>query len=185
MPRVWLISNFIPCSSFYYVNFLLEQEPEEIIDLGCGPNFFKDIIPGVVGIDPVGEWADITDMFDDEFLKGHYESFASVLSIDALHFLPITQFVDRVEQFYSTIKPGGRGYLSLNAKRMVEFSMHKAEELFGTPSPTAKQTQEYVCNAIDTQLQHIDFLVCDVMITEKFDEMIDGNIRIVMQKPFE
>ena len=43
MPRVSLLSSFIPCSSFYYVNFLTEQQPEEIIDLGCGPNFFKNI----------------------------------------------------------------------------------------------------------------------------------------------
>jgi SAM-dependent methyltransferase len=65
-PRLSLITAIIPCASFYYLEYLKELQAEKIVDIGCGMNFFKDIVPNVIGID-TDEKADINDLFDAQF----------------------------------------------------------------------------------------------------------------------
>lgn len=180
-PRQTLVTTYIPCASFFYINFLLKNNDTNVVDLGCGMNFFKDIIPNIVGIDPVDERADIKDMFDEDFVANHKSSYKAVFSIDALHFIPISKFADRVRQFYSLLQNGGRGYLSLNAQRMLEQEKEKYL-IFPTSDVQPFEVQEYIENQIHEQLYDINFLVKDVLITEKADEFIDGNIRLVMEK---
>ena len=60
-PRYSIILGVIPCATFYYLNYLSEINPSEIVDIGCGMNFFKDILPNVIGIDPEHTYADIQD----------------------------------------------------------------------------------------------------------------------------
>ena len=43
-PRLSTVTSVIPCASFYYLNCITENNPEKIVDIGCGMNFFKDIL---------------------------------------------------------------------------------------------------------------------------------------------
>jgi hypothetical protein len=164
---------------FYYLEFLIEKNPEKIYDLGCGCNIFKKYIPNIIGIgaeDPNGQrfYGDIHDYVDEEFIQGHKDYFESVFSICALHFRPLTEFSKVVNEFYSMIKPGGRGFLSINLKRMIE----KSENFMKNTS--VKEYDAYCREQLDT-LTHIKFLVVDIDL-EFLDEAMDGNIRLVMEK---
>lgn len=179
-PRVSLITIVIPCASFYYLDYLCEKMPNEIVDIGCGMNFFKNILPNVVGIDASGTDYDIFDFFDDEFSLNHTANYEYAFSIDALHFIPITNFYNRVLEFKNIIRPGGRGYLAMNCARMVEHTKRSdLLNLFGNTNPSKEQLAKY----IDSEIRRlpIDFLVVDNLILEVYDEFMDGNIRLVFE----
>lgn len=180
-PRLGLVTRVIPCASFYYLNYLVETHPSVIADIGCGMNFFKDIIPGIIGIDAYGDQADLVDLFDKEFSDGHTNYFDCAFSIDALHYVPISYFYNRVMEFVNIIKPGGRGYISMNVARLMDSTSEVEKiKLFNTVTPTVTQLATYIDQQIkDLTLQ---FLVVDNLIPDRYEEGIDGNIRIVFEK---
>ena len=165
---------------FYYIDFLMQKQPEEIYDLGCGWNLFKRYFP-VIGIgaedikfinNEVKFW-DLHDFVDDEFIAGHQNYYNSVFSICALHYHPLSTIRKIVCDFYSIIAPGGRGWLSLNSQRMVE-----KDKKFHSSS--SSEIQEY----INTQLEDLPgkILAQDVDIIGCNDNSMDGNIQIVFEK---
>ena len=165
---------------FYYIDFLMQKQPEEIYDLGCGWNLFKRYFP-VIGIgaedikfinNEVKFW-DLHDFVDDEFIAGHQNYYNSVFSICALHYHPLSTIRKIVCDFYSIIAPGGRGWLSLNSQRMVE-----KDKKFHSSS--SSEIQEY----INTQLEDLPgkILAQDVDIIGCKDNYMDGNIQIVFEK---
>lgn len=181
-PRLRAVIGQIPCATFYYTEFLVSINPDTIHDIGCGMNFFKGILPNVIGIDaaPHSE-CDIKDVFDDKFVVGHENQFQAVMSIDALHFTSITNFTNRVLDFARVIKSGGRGYIAMNAARLVEATSKKdLIELFGADKPDAELISQY----IDSEIRKLplNFLVVDNLINKKLDDWMDGNIRLVIQK---
>jgi len=162
---------------FYYIDLLMQKQPKEIYDLGCGWNLFKRYFP-VIGIgaeDPAMEikfW-DLHDFIDNEFIAGHQNYYNSVFSICALHFCPLSTIRKIVCDFYSIIAPGGRGWLSLNSQRMVE-----KDKKFHSSS--SSEIQQY----INTQLEDLPgkILAQDVDIIGCKDNSMDGNIQIVFEK---
>ena len=182
-PRASTMTTVFPCASFWYLNFLTEIQPDEIVDLGCGVNFFKNIIPNIIGVDPDNPYADIVDTYNSKYLNKHANTFQALFSIDALHFRPITEFVDVVQNFYSMLKKEGRGYLSLNSARIIEATEKTVlQEIFGKEKPSPKEIEDYIDYQIKTKLTSIDFIVTDLLICDIEDEFMDGNIRLVMQK---
>lgn len=166
-------------SSFYFLEFLLEKSPKEIYDLGCGWNIFKRYIPNIIGVgaespESLQYYADVHDFVDDDFVQGHQSYFESVFSICALHFHPLTDFGKIVGNFYSMIKPGGRGFLSLNVQRMLEKTKHG---MLGTSSAE----YDNYCRMQLQKLDYIKFLAIDIDF-EYIDEGVDGNIKIVIER---
>lgn len=170
-------TRFYP-SVFYYLDYLIKKNPTNIYDLGCGWNIFKKYIPNIIGVgaeDPHSEhfFADIHDFVDDDYLKEHYEFFDSVFSICALHYIPLSSIKKRVVMFGSMIKPGGRGWLCMNAMRMVE-----RDPVF------AKATPEQIDYFVRTELTDLPYKVLSfsTLITEQLDNGMNGNINIVFEK---
>lgn len=165
----------VPMCSFYYLEYLLENKPAKIVDIGCGINFFKGILPCEVhGIDTKGTYQDQTAFFDNVFVKNNTNAFESVFSINAIHFRPLS-FVGRVvKNFYSVIKPGGRGYLALNTRRMID----QAPEF---EQCSNKEVENYIREELEKT--KIKFLVFDCLVDLVPDESMDGNVRLVMEKP--
>jgi hypothetical protein len=161
---------------FYYIEWLQEINPEKIYDLGCGWNIFKKYYPNIIGVgaeDPKSPffYADIHDIVDDDYILGHQEYFESVFSICALHFIPLSDIRKRVLDFASMIKPGGRGWLSLNVIRMPEQD----------PEFKDKDTL-FIEKYCKEQLSDLPNLVSlDIDLTY-LDECIDGNIQILFNK---
>ena len=160
---------------FYYLEFLTEKNPKVIYDLGCGWNIFKKYIPSIIGIGAENPndkffFADVHDYVDDDFIKGHQNFFKSVFSICALHFVPMSNLRQTVLDFASMIKPGGRGFISLNAMRMLE----RDTKMISHPDLTTW---------IRSELFDLPFNILQFEVDlEKLDNGMDGNIRIVLEK---
>lgn len=125
-------------------------------------------------------YGDIHGVVDDRYISEHQNYFQSVFSVCALHFYPLYMFKKIVVDFASMIKPGGRGFLSLNLQRMIDLTSENfLQTKFSTISPTSAQYDSF----LRTELATIDlkFLILDVDLTF-VDESMDGNIRLVIEK---
>mgnify|MGYP003341723626 FL=1 len=182
-PRETAIQSVFSATSLYYIEFLLEKDPKVVVDIGCGGNIFKKIIPMVHGIDPTpgNLQADENDYFDEQFSNNHVNSYESVFSINSIHYVSLKDFKNRFLQFYNVVKPGGRGFVTFNTSRMLELTgPHDVKLLFGTESPSTQQLTEYIENIV--QNLSIKFLVIDILINNSIDEIMNGNIRLVFEK---
>jgi len=185
-PRVDILTKKFSMIPLWYLQFLIDKSPAKIVDVGCGGNLFKKVIKKlfdvtVYGIDPNHPAADEVDFFDSDFSQGHTEKYESAFSIDALHFVPLSDLTKVVREFYNIIAPGGRGFLALNSARMIERTKSSwFLKMFNCIKPTPAQIQNYIRDQLSTL--NIDFLVIDLLIVDHPDEFLDGNIRMVFNK---
>lgn len=189
-PRQFLGDSTISVFSvvpFYYLQPLLNHAPSKIYDLGCGWNVFKRYIPMIQGVgaeDPNGHWfyADEYGFVDDIYMRQHAAAFESVFSINALHFVPIHDMMDQLRGFCSMIKPGGRGFITLNIQRMLDrTSEQDLVKMFGTTRPGSTVCDSYIRQQI--QDLPVQWLILDVDFTRSLNDVINGNIRLVFQRP--
>jgi len=169
--------------AFYYLEKLLETNPTNIYDLGCGWNIFKSYIPNIIGVSPthdIDNYADIHDFVDDDYIKGHQNYFESVFSICALHFIPLSKLEETVTGFASMVKPNGRGFLSLNMSRMIELTPREFLEKHIDASPTRHDYEQYVLSVLEKL--NINYIILDVDFSEHIDDSMDGNVRLVFEK---
>jgi len=174
--QTYFSQTYFSAIPFYYIEWLQEINPEKIYDLGCGWNIFKKYYPNIIGVgaeDPESPSfnADIHDIVDDDYILGHREYFESVFSICALHFVPLSDIRKRVLDFASMIKPGGRGWLSMNVARMInkDPEFKDKDTLF-----IEKYCKEQLIGLPGLALLDIDLTIPD--------EFIDGNIQILFDK---
>jgi hypothetical protein len=171
----------------YYLDFLLEKNPNKIIDVGCGANIFKRLIPRIHGIDPIpnNPYADELGSFDSEFSQAHKDEYESVFAINSVHFVSFIDFEKRLLEFINIVKPGGRGVITFNVTRMLEYtSFTQRQELFNTHLIDPQMLTDYVNNKINRIKQNTTtkFLVVDLFINEELDEIMNGNVRLVFEK---
>jgi hypothetical protein len=180
--------TFFSMVPFYYLKELLEKNPSDIYDLGCGWNIFKKYIPNIIGVSPkrkskrpehfagtIDNMADVHGFIDKYYIATHQKFFESVFSINALHFRigGLAEFEKIVTDFASMIKPGGRGFLALNLARLITF----------TPDDFLKSLNGEYDHYVRTILQKINlnYIILDVDF-ENMDCYMDGNIKIVFEK---
>jgi len=172
--RQQLSYSWVSTVPWYYLNYL--NTDCEIVDLGCGFNFFKPYFPNLIGISAEDAsdqfFGDAHDFVDDVFYQGHKNTYESVFSINALHFHPLESLRNICINFADMLKSGGRGFLAMNAQRMIE------------RSPTMGSISN---NDLDSWIrsQFEDFpnkiIVFDVDLSQR-NAWLDGNIRIVFEK---
>lgn len=184
-------------SAFYYLQFLLEKNPKQILDLGCGDNWFKRYIPQIWGIDGLprkSKWfmADESSLINDYWLQTRKNSIESLMTINAMHFLPIENVRERVINLISSVKFGGRGYIALNVSRLVEESnIEEFKYLIGKnfTNKTSNNSSEYFecVKKVDEYLRiqlfdlPANVLVFDLDLTY-MEEGLDGNLKIVFER---
>jgi hypothetical protein len=187
-PRKTALAKNFSMIPLWYLQFLVDDFPARIVDIGCGDNILKLVIKKLYnlncyGIDPTpgNQAADEFDFFDSKFSQGHTEAYKSVFSINALHFVPLASLSNQIKEFHNVVAPGGVGFLALNSARMLELSDQKwLVDVFGTDRPEPLQVQNYV--SAELAALDIDFLVKDLIIVQVPDEYMDGNIRLVFKK---
>lgn len=175
-------------NTFYYLQPFLNID-DVVYDLGCGGNLFKPYIKNLVGIDPFHPNADINDICDTDFVKGHQNFFKRVFAINSLHFIQLNELNRVIHEFYSMIAPGGIGYISFGLAQMVEFTTDQAwQEIF---NKTAAQTTIIeVIQYVDSVLRNLSFKVniVDQSYFLSHDSRImlgneiDGNIRLQLER---
>jgi hypothetical protein len=189
-PRQSLGQRIFSITPFYYLNKLLETNPTEIYDIGCGWNIFKKYVPNVIGVDfinkdsfgePLPYYADIEGMVDDDYVTSHKECFESAFSICASHFHSLLDLEKIIIDFLSMLKLNGRGFLSLNLMRMIEqTSIEGKISLFGTKNPSNQQYDQYIRSIVEKI--PCNFLIVDIDIRTPPNDYLNGNIRLVFEK---
>lgn len=157
-PRQRLGTSLFSGTIFYYLDFLLRDDPEIIYDIGCGWNIFKKYLP-IHGYDPYGQYSDERALPDD--FHGKY-----IMSINALHFTNLSKFKYAVTGFYKKIDAGGKGLLTLNIARM-------------TNRMDVDNIDAFIRNELYDFKENL--LVFDLDLSFR-DAYLDGNLRIVFSK---
>ena len=174
---------------FYYLKELLEKNPDQIYDLGCGWNIFKKYIPNIIVVSQkrkskrpenfaatIDNMADVHGFIDKYYIATHQKFFESVFSINALHFRigGLAEFEKIVTDFASMIKPGGRGFLALNLARLIDFTSDDFLKSLGG------EYDHYIREIL--QKINLNYIILDVNFDDHLDFLMDGNIRIVFEK---
>jgi hypothetical protein len=181
--RHWQSLRVFSAVPFYYLE-QLDMQSNLVYDLGCGWNQFKKYYPNIVGVDPGGitEYcrADVDTSVDDAYLRNFQGQLDAVFSICALHFISMQDIRRRVIDFFNILKPGKRGFLSLNAARMLDAYRATGHELLNkSPEDLELWIRQELA---DLPFEIISF---EILFNEKFnplDNHMDGNIRIIAQK---
>ena len=174
-------SSIFLYSVCYYLEFLIEKNPQVIADVGCGENLFKKYVPAIVGFDKT-PWADVQEWFDNEFVTTHTDEFDCAFAINALHFISLSDVKHRINKFGKIIKKGGRGFATLNLKRLLENT--EPHEFYNLFDLTKRLTVDDYKNYLTKELTGIDYqvLVLDLVFEEgSIDDWFNGNIRIVFE----
>ena len=183
-PREFHVNSIVTIAPFYYLQYLTEVNPTSIYDIGCGMNYFKRFFPNIIGIGEEGDstfCGDIHDSFNKEFAEKYKNKFESAFSINAIHFVPLTTLRDRIIDFVSVIKPGGRGFLALNFQRLIEYTTQQDLDMLFPNGITPEVSDRYVREQFDN-ISNIKMLCVDIDVNQVTDEWMNGNIRVVFEK---
>ena len=82
---VWQDQNFkrLQHSGYQLVNYVNDQAPSSVLDIGCGYNRFKGKIKRLTGIDPYNDSADIKTSLEDFYPCPSYDI---VLALGSINF---------------------------------------------------------------------------------------------------
>jgi hypothetical protein len=87
-------------------------KPDEwVLDVGCGSNPFKGLIPNLVGIDPANEQADYKVTIED-FKSDRL--FDVALCLGSINFGNVTDISKQIESLITHLKPNARIYWRCN-----------------------------------------------------------------------
>ena len=174
-------------NSLYYIDAVQAQKPQQVFDIGCGMNVWKKFYDNIIGVDPQDPRADIRldfDRFKQAYIESAYGLVDSCISIGTMNmFVSIKHLLQNLCEFIKCTKIGYRGYVTINLCGMMSRGTPKEhkEELFGVSNPDAEQVSKY-CNAIVEELPGISIIIYDNFITDKFNEYMDGNLRLVFER---
>lgn len=75
---------------FYYIDMLYDNNPQTVIDVGCGECIWKRWFPNIIGFDPnINQFsqADFVDIFDADFAAGHQQQYDVGMALCSIHFI--------------------------------------------------------------------------------------------------
>lgn len=99
-------------SGWSLVDIINKQNPQRVLDFGCGYNQFKGRINNLVGIDPYNNCADyMVDILD---FNVEPESFDHIIVLGSLNFNSRKDIEIRFKKLVSLLMPGGRMYFRAN-----------------------------------------------------------------------
>lgn len=184
----YLASGGVSLASFYAIDVIHKAAGENtILDVGCGCNLFKDAYP-VIGLDKHPR-ADIFGYFDHDFVSKNQNKYSAAIAINSLHFLtkknsfspmPISEIPLMISWFSSVLKQGGLGYFTFNTSMLLEFTPadFKAKHALTKPDTLS----QYILDKVKSCSDFIDVIFYEDIIDQMWDEMMDGNIRIMFRK---
>jgi hypothetical protein len=86
--------------AFYYIDLLYDDNPQTVIDVGCGECVWKKWFPNIIGFDPrINEFSlqDFVDDFDEDFSKRHTKLYDCGLAFNSLHFILWDDIVKQID----------------------------------------------------------------------------------------
>ena len=135
MPRNIFTKKNITLLPFFFIDKFItkDKDPEQVIDIGCGVNFYKQFYPNVYGVDPHDYGPNTRDSnLDSDWYQRHYNKCKKIISTNALHFIDVKYLKHRIDQFKKLLTPDGVGYMSLNYARIEgDKNVDKINEILG------------------------------------------------------
>ena len=187
-PREKQFNRYWNFNTFYYLYPLVFAD-DVVYDLGCGGNLFKPFFKNLIGIDPFHPNADIDDLCDDDFVKGHNQFFANVFAINSLHFVSLHKFSQTIDDFYSMLTPDGLGYISFGLAQMIALTTDQEWlEIFGKSAEATSlfDVVGYVDNVLRGMKYNFKIIDQNYFLQHDFrlilGNEIDGNIRLLIQR---
>jgi hypothetical protein len=172
MPRQYRLvaDGHIQLDSFYYIDYIRKNSNSNIVDIGCGENFFSYFFNNIMGIDPYHPIRNYNYEFNERFVINNYQKFDNAIAINSLHFIRIGGIKKRITEFASVIKPNGYGYITFNIAKMVQ-------------RPGRNRNYIKNLNYIKEQIKLIDLnFISAEYVEDCSDEWIDGNVRLLFKK---
>ena len=178
--------NTISAVPFYYLKYL---DPDiTVYDLGCGYNFFKPFFKNLIGVDPYHERADICEIVGPTYYKEHVSYFDALISINALHFVPINTIRKVCEDFTLMLKPNSTGFITLNIDRMLmakgrqwsPFSVSDGKDIIQYDNNSDRNFLESWIRKQFDNFPH-ELKVFDLNLS-KINGVLNGNLRLVVTR---
>lgn len=171
-PRQYRGLRIFSAVPFYYINQLGMNE--KIYDIGCGWNIYKKYLPNIIGIGGEPEdseyfYGDEHGLLNDQYVEKNQQRFDNVMSMNALHFIPLSKFAHRIRQVKKITKPGGKIFIMLNVCHMIA-----AEQ---------SDLKNYAVDHIRSELiQFANDITCIEITNDRINENLsEGTLRLVMQ----
>lgn len=105
----------LPSYKYTGLNLVAEiksKNPKYVLDIGCGYNEFKGLIPNLIGIDIVNPKADLVcDLMDTPF---HEESFDVAMALGSINFGDEQNVTDHLRVAAKYVKIGGYLIMRVN-----------------------------------------------------------------------
>jgi len=164
-PRETRGTRIFSAVPFYFINMINNGSP--IFDLGCGWNIYEKYytnLTGLSGDSPAGH-------VNDAYVENHVAEFDNTMSMNALHFAPLSELHHILIGLVTMTKTGGRIFVMLNICQMLTD--------IGSPANIATYVREVV-SILDEKI--LSFELDDAHIS---DNMSEGTFRLVMEKTYE
>jgi SAM-dependent methyltransferase len=191
-PRKRLDFRIFDAVPFYYLNYLIENNPNKIYDIGCGYGEFKKYIPNIVNIEHTSAKDnfrflknDIIDLYDDldeNFYIKNSGLFESAFAINSLHFNSLIDIRKIVIKFSSLISKNGRGFIALNIARMIESELDKYGDQRLYERGISKSDMNTIEDFVRSELFDLPFELNVFEFVPFYDCYLNGNVRIVFTK---
>jgi len=80
---IWPAKHSYPESGKFLINFIKSTKNDNVIDIGCGDNYYKDKVPNLIGLDPYHDAADIKKSLEEYKPKIYFDH---VIALGSLNF---------------------------------------------------------------------------------------------------
>jgi len=176
--------SYFSAVPFYYLDFLLKENPERIYNLGCGWNIFKKYIStNIIGVGTEDIhsglfFGDEYSNINSDYIIKHQGFFKSVFSINSIHHYPMENIRNKVTEFASMIAKDGKGFITINLQRIMELSQDVRFKVVNL---------DFFEEWIRTELYNLpldyDYEVFDLNFDpENINYFMDGNIRMIIKR---
>ena len=161
-PREIRGKRIVSAVPFYYINMLCNGK--HIFDIGCGWDLYSRYYNNITGLS-----GDTTEgHVNKQYVREHLETFDNIMSMNALHFIEITQLEQRIQDVISMTKVGGRIFLMLN---ICHLSGYVTDRIQYVRTIVGSLTEKIISFELDDEKINTN--------------MAEGSFRLVLEKTYE
>ena len=126
--------------AYYWLLHTIQPQSLPCVDVGCGANLFRRVLPTVWGVDPHNP-DDRNEVLTDSWWPRNSGRWQRAVSVNALHFGTVAQVGHHLRAFHSILAPGGRAVCAINRQRIWDLEQQErptalAEQIRSLPGVT-------------------------------------------------